>query len=56
MQGGQAFKPGQGQDQKYTKQGAAAIRTGAGSNQDAAAGLRAMLYKDGEKPNVSELI
>ncbi|XP_067941376.1 5'-3' exoribonuclease 2-like [Watersipora subatra] len=42
-----AYKPGQGQDQKYTKSGAAAVRTG-GSNQNAAASLRAMLYKDGE--------
>lgn len=42
-----AYKPGQGQDQKYTKSGAAAVRTG-GSNQNAAASLRAMLYKDGD--------
>ena len=51
--GGQgAYKPGEGQNQKYTKEGAAAMRTGGsgGNNQEAANNLRAMLYKDGEKP------
>jgi len=46
MGGPQLYKPGQGQDQKYTKEGAAAMRTG--NNMDAAASLRSMLYKDGE--------
>jgi len=63
------FKPGEGNGEKYSKAGAAALRMGKldapsavpqQTNESAAANLRAMLYKDGEQPGqvrpLSEII
>lgn len=49
------YKPSDGPTTNYTKEGAAALRLGR-TNEQAAADLRSMLYKDGEGASTSSAV